>query len=277
MRYEPRVPDESVNVSDVSPVRELGRLAGSLLAGLVVLGVLIAFSVDIAVRLIPRDFETRAFADLQFADPGDPGRPDPRRASVRGLVQRLTAHWKGAPYAFRVSITDSPELNAGAFPGGAIMVTSGLLAEVRSENELAFVLGHELGHFQGRHHLRRLGRTVLYGLAASAVLGQAGSAAQTGSLVTSLTERGFDRSQEEEADSFGLDLLNAEYGHVQEAGAFFTRVSKSGGGTRFLAYLSTHPAPADRADRLVRLAESRGYAPRGTLTSYSIGKAAETP
>lgn len=274
MRYEPRVPDESVNVSDVSPLRELGRSAGSLLVGLALLGVLIAYSVDIAVRLIPPDFETRAFADLQFAASGNAhGPPDPRRASVQSLVGRLAAHWGNAPYAFRVSITDSPDLNAGAFPGGAIVVTSGLLGEVKSENELAFVLGHELGHFRGRHHLRRLGRTVLYGLAASAVLGQAGSAAQTGSLVTSLTERGFDRSQEEEADSFGLDLLNAEYGHVQEAGAFFAQIAKSGGGNRFTAYLSTHPAPADRALRLARIAESKGYAQRGTVAPYVVTKA----
>lgn len=266
MRYEPRVPDESVNVSDVSPLGELARSAGLFFLGLAVLGVLIAYSVDIAIRLIPPDFEKRTFANLALVPATGSTAPDPQQVEVQKLTSRLAAHWKDAPYSFTTSVSASPEPNAGAFPGGAIMVTSGLLAEVRSENELAFVLGHELGHFRGRHHLRRLGRTVLYGLAASALLGQTGRGASAGSAIASLTERGFDRSQEEEADAFGLDLLNAEYGHVQDAGGFFARIAKPGAGDRLVAYVSTHPAPADRGERLTRLAQARGYALRGTLT-----------
>ena len=272
MKYEPRVPDESVNVSNVTPLRELVRSAGSLLTGLVLLGLLIGFSVDIAVRLIPPDFERDTFGGLNLVDAGGAGEATQERI-VADLVRRLTSHWPEAPYAFRVSVSADTSPNAGALPGGSIVVTSGLLSSVESENELAFVLAHELGHFRGRHHLRRLGRSVLFGLAAAAVLGQTGSAAGAGSTVASLTERGFDRSQEEEADSFGLDLLNAEYGHVQEAGAFFTRVSGSRIGDRVIAYASTHPAPADRATRLARLAGERGYALKGVITTFPPAKA----
>ena len=257
-----------MNVSDVSPLRELARSAGSLLIGLALLGVFIAYSVDIAVRLIPPDFEKKAFGDLALVDPGGSGETDPQRADVENLLKRLAAHWPEAPYTFRVAVNAGAEPNAGAMPGGSIMVTSGLLSSVKSENELAFVLAHELGHYRGRHHLRRLGRAALYGLAASAILGQTGAAAGTGAMVTSLTERGFDRSQEEEADAFGLDLLSAEYGHVQEAGAFFDRIATSRVGDRLIAYVSTHPAPGDRAARLVRLARERGYALAGAVFPY---------
>lgn len=259
MRYEPRAPREGINISPQHPLSEAATLVAGLLGLLVVAGVVVAFGVDLAVGLIPPEFEARAFA--AFGAGTDP-EPAPRRDAVEALVGRLAAHWPDAPYRFRVRLVEAPEANAAALPGGWLLVTTGLLDSVASENELAFVLAHELGHFRGRHHLRRLGRRAVYGLALAAVLGRSGAARDLGSLAGELTSRGFDRDQESEADAFGLALLAAEYGHVAGATDFFEHLGGVGalGVEEVVAYFSTHPAGSERILALEAEAEARGWA-----------------
>ena len=73
---------------------------------------------------------------------------DNRLGQTQLLVDRLAFHWGDAPYQFRVEIDDSDVANAMALPGGLIVVTEGLLDQVESENELAFVSGPRTRSFQ---------------------------------------------------------------------------------------------------------------------------------
>jgi Zn-dependent protease with chaperone function len=135
----------------------------------------------------------------------------------------MVSHWPDNPYVYEIAIWDESEANAVALPGGVIAVTRGLLDSVESENELAFVLGHELGHFHNRDHLRGLGRGAVFSLLLVVVgLGGGGSAVQLASLAGQLAQREADRDREIEADHFGLALLAAEYGHVSGAEIFFS-------------------------------------------------------
>ena len=59
---------------------------------------------------------------------------------------------------FHVYVTEVDDINAIALPGSNIIVFSGLLQNIQSENELVMVLGHELGHYAHKDHLRGLGR-----------------------------------------------------------------------------------------------------------------------
>ncbi|MBW2494022.1 MAG: M48 family metallopeptidase, partial [Deltaproteobacteria bacterium] len=168
-------------------------------------------------------------------------------------------------YAFEIAIWDTPEANAVALPGGVIALTRGLLENVESENELAFALGHELGHFRNRDHLRGLGRGVAFSLLLVAVgIGGGGSAVEIASLAGRFAQRGFDREQEIEADRFGLALLAAEYGHVSGAEAFFEHLPEPGGLDAGLAgYFSTHPLHVDRIRALRETTDEMGWELRG--------------
>ncbi|HIA01310.1 MAG TPA: hypothetical protein EYN66_05285 [Myxococcales bacterium] len=62
---------------------------------------------------------------------------------------------------------DDDDVNAFAAPGGRIYLTRGLLRKVKNENELAFIVGHELGHFKHKDQLRALGyKAIIWALAA---------------------------------------------------------------------------------------------------------------
>ncbi len=264
MRYEGRLPDEGINTSPEHPLRELAVLVGGFVGIAVLATVVLAFSIDRVVPLLPPELEVALFASWLAPDGEDEaGDVDPREARLQELLDRMAARWPDHPYTFRVSILEEAEPNALAFPGGWIVVTEGLLEQAESENELALVLGHELGHYAGRDHLRGLGR----GVALSLVLGAMGRGGEVAvglaGLATDLTGRRFDRDQESAADAFGLALLHAEYGHVGGAGDFFARQARAAergdGSDAFGVWFSTHPLDEDRVTTLERLARERGW------------------
>ncbi len=272
MEFDPGLPDDRVNVSGTHPLREAFILVGGLVGIVVALAVGSALVVDEIVPRLPTTLEVRVFGGWWL--PGDAAERDeeevdPAEAALQGLVDRLAMHWVDNPYQLRVSIWEAETPNAFALPGGWIGVTQGLLDEVESENELAFVLGHEIGHFRNRDHLRGLGRGVALSIVLAGVgMTGAGVAGDIASLAGALAQRGFDRDQESDADRFGVDLIVAEYGHAGGAGQFFRRMPDAGDGIagEIESYLSTHPLSEERIGEIEEYAARIGRAHQGELT-----------
>lgn len=151
MRFVPRAPtdDENVNVSKVHPVREAVVLAlGLLVAGMVGLAVL-TFTTDVVTGYIPPLVEVATFGRAFDVEVDKAAAEDGRLAAVQAVLDPLLALDPELGYAVRLGILDEPQPNAFAMLGGGLFVTSGLLAQVESENELAFVLAHELASLRG--------------------------------------------------------------------------------------------------------------------------------
>jgi Zn-dependent protease with chaperone function len=266
--FDPRLPRDDVNVSPTHPLAEASwLLLAAAVAGLT-LAVLAFAATEVVARWLPPGLEARLFGDLfdAFAEEAGVDEP-PRTAQARDVLLRLAARWPENPYSFRLVALDDGELNAFALPGGTIAVTRGLLESAESENELAFVLGHELGHFAARDHLRALGRGLILGFVMRAVVGAGAGEAAVPALASELASRGFARDQERDADAFALRLLAAEYGHVAGADAFFRRLPDSGGGLarRAAAWLATHPVSESRIAALHALAARERFSPTGPL------------
>ena len=265
MKFTPKKPREGINVSDTHPLVEAGTLVVGLTAIFVVIALALIFMIEIALYFVPVEKEADFFEDWLPEDLVTVSPGDERLHKTQLLVDRLAFHWGDAPYEFRVEIDDSDVANAMALPGGLIIVTQGLLDQVESENELAFVLGHELGHFRNRDHLRALGRGVVLSLFFSVATGS--DVSGLGIKVTDLALRGFSREQESEADEFGLALVYTHYGHVNEAWRLFERWDD--GDESFLdmvSYLSTHPGADDRIQELAEQAVREGWPVEGAVT-----------
>lgn len=274
MRFEPRLPRDDVNVTARHPLTEGAViLVGVLAIASVLLGIAVLL-VDRLVPYLPQSWEASMFPDFDAMrhTPTDDLQAVQQR-ELETLLERLTAHWPDHPDGLRVGLFDSPQPNALAFPGGLILVTTGLMDQVDSENELAFVLGHELGHYRGRDHLRSLGRGLALGLILAAI-GQSGGAAEIVALSGQLTSRSFSREQESNADAFGLGLVASEFGHVAGATDFFAKLpSPDSFLERSLAtYLATHPMSDDRVERMKRLADENGWSLEGDTTPIDVSK-----
>ncbi len=266
MKFDPSLPEDGINVSRAHPLREALLLVGGVVAIGAAVAVAVAVAVDLAAPHIPIELEARLFSGWFDRGVEDGEAATPRERLLAQLLNRMARHWPENPYVFEIAIWDEPEPNAVALPGGVIAVTNALLESAESENELAFGLGHELGHFHNRDHLRGLGRGVAFSLLLVAVgAGGGGSAVQLASLAGQFAQRDFDRDQEIEADRFGLALLAAEYGHVSGAEAFFGHLPELGGPLEgaLASYFSTHPVNADRIQALHAAASEMGWELRG--------------
>lgn len=159
---------------------------------------------------------------------------------------------------YKVLYVPESTVNAVAIPGDRIIIYSGLIKQVQSENELMMVLGHELGHFANRDHLRSLGRHLLWQVAIAYFTGDAGwMQSIAASSITALSNAQYSQSQERQADQVGLTLLQNTYGQVAGATDFFARLSKQQAVD--LRFLATHPAPGKRVAEIERLIAQRHY------------------
>jgi predicted Zn-dependent protease len=187
-------------------------------------------------------------------------KPSPAQDTLNQLLDRLETQLppEQALRNYRVLYVPDSTVNALALPGDAILIYAGLVEQAKSENELMMVLGHELGHFAHRDHLRGLGRGLLVQIVIATFIGDIGSLQSAAvSAIAAVSRSQFSQSQEREADEFGLTLLKKTYGHVAGATDFFARLSKHEGAD--LAFLSTHPAPGKRVEELKRLIKERNY------------------
>jgi Zn-dependent protease with chaperone function len=268
MRFVARQPKEGINVSDTHPLVEASTLLFGLAAIFVVVAMALVFMVEVALYFVTAEDEADLFDSWVPEDLITVAPDDGRLHETQLLVDRLVLHWPDTPYDFRVEIADSKVPNAMAFPGGLIIVTQGLLDQVESENELAFVLGHELGHFKNRDHIRALGRGVVLSLVFAVVTGN--DVAGIGIKAADLTLRSFSRGQETAADRFGLRMVNAEFGHVDEAWRLFERWDVED--TDFIdlvTYLSTHPETGDRIVEMKAHVEDEGWIVEGEISPLS--------
>jgi predicted Zn-dependent protease len=156
VKFTPRLLEDNVNVSKTHPLIELCWLLGGLILAVGIVFSVLGLLTDWVVSKTPLDVERWLG---QQALQRIPANESPLlQKSLEGLLRSLPADSPLHRYSFQVLLAESSEVNAIALPGGNIMVFSGLIARIESENELAMILAHEMGHFVNRDHLRGLGR-----------------------------------------------------------------------------------------------------------------------
>jgi predicted Zn-dependent protease len=165
----------------------------------------------------------------------------------------------------------SDQLNAFALPGGHVGVFEGMMRLVGgSDDELAAVVGHEVAHVTQRHSAQRVGSAQIsqagIGAIATALeLGGYADSRTTGTLLGAGAEYGlmrpFSRSQELAADRVGLEYM-ARAAYDPAAAIRFWRKMQAQGGSQVPAFLSTHPADAERIARLAELVPAAEAAAR---------------
>jgi len=177
------------------------------------------------------------------------------RVLVRQLGEKLVAQSFAAksPYKFSFHVLADPRtVNAFALPGGPIFITEGLLRLLKSEAELAGVLGHEIGHVIARHSSERLAKQQLtQGLLGALVVGSGDyTTAQIGQVVGSMINMSYGREDELESDALGIRIM-AEAGYDPRAMIRVMEVlANASGGSRQPEFFSTHPAPENRTARI---------------------------
>lgn len=181
-------------------------------------------------------------------------------ALVRQIGNELVANTEAAktPYAQQFNfhlLNDPGTVNAFALPGGQIFITTGLLSRLENKDQLAGVLGHEIGHVVARHSAEKMAQMELaQGLTGAVTMAtydpsnpNSGYIAQS---VANMLQLKYGRSQELQSDDLGvLLMLQAGYDPEQLIGVMEI-LKQASGGQRVPEFQSSHPDPENRKEHI---------------------------
>ena len=178
-----------------------------------------------------------------------------KRELVKRVGEKIVAQSSAARSPYKYSfylLADRKTVNAFALPGGQVFVTEGLLSLLEREDELAGVLGHEVGHVLARHSAERLAKQQLTQSLIGAVAVGSGSydTAQLAQIAGSLINMKYGREDELEADSLGLRLTREARYDPRAMISVMQKLEKASGGGRQPEFASTHPSPGNRIQRI---------------------------
>jgi len=191
------------------------------------------------------------------------------QAYVNRIGQMLASksHRNNIPYHF--TILEDPSVNAFALPGGYIYITTGLMAYLNSEGELAGVLGHEIGHVTARHGVQQQSAGIASAILLEVLSKKAGAntTKSLGQLSNALI-RGYGRNHELQADKLGAEYI-ARVGYspqnmldvigVLKAQEEFSKYQARREGRQPPSYhgvFSTHPSNDQRLQTVVNAAKN---------------------
>jgi len=180
-------------------------------------------------------------------------------AYIASVGQALVPHTHRPKLGYHFAVLDTPVINAFAVPGGYVYVTRGILALMNTEAELAAVIGHELGHVNARHSVRRMSNLMIaqIGLAVGSALSDSvARISGFASVGIQLLFLKFSRDDEREADDLGVRYARGGGYNPGDMIAFFNSLEKMGdlsGKSALPGFLSTHPLTGERIEKVKSL------------------------
>ena len=193
-----------------------------------------------------------------------------RQASIYidTLGKRLASHAPGEKYPYQFKIVNDTAINAFALPGGFIYVNRGAIDAADSENQIAGVIAHEIGHVVLRHGTNQVSKAylaqaplaILGGVLGSnsigSVLGQLGVGFGLNSLFLK-----YSRDAETQADLMGTQILHDNGYDPKGMVEFFEKIQAESKGGRATQFFSDHPNPENRISNVQREIERLGGLP----------------
>ena len=178
---------------------------------------------------------------------------DPQVRRVRAIFEDLFPHTikfneRAKDWKWEVNVLRSPSINAFCMPGGKIAVFTGIIEKLNlTDDELAMIMGHEMGHALWEHARERAAKVNITSIGSRVVggllFGQAGE--MIGAAGSSLAALKFSRNDETEADLIGLELA-ARAGYDPRAGITLWQKMATASTGAPPAWFSTHPSSKTR-------------------------------
>ena len=179
-----------------------------------------------------------------------------RLRSIAGRLVPQTAQWndRARQWQWEVNLLNSKQLNAFCMPGGKIAFYTGILEQLKlNDDEVAMIMGHEMAHALREHARARIAKSEgtgqLLSLGARLFgLGQIGDVAA--SVGTQLLTLRYSRDDETDADLVGLELAARAGYNPQASVSLWEKMAQAGGGAGGPSFLSSHPSGPQRIQQL---------------------------
>jgi putative metalloprotease len=210
-----------------------------------------------AITLSDKDVLAIASKSADLSDRKNRLAPPVDKYSKR-LDRLVNQKFQDGDVTFNYGVYISPEVNAFAMADGTIRIYSGLM-DMLEDGELRFVIGHEMGHVMKKHIRKKIQLAYAASAVRKGIASQdstAGEVARSvlGGLAETLMNAQFSQLEEKEADDYGLLFLKKKDFEPKDAVSALKKLATLGKGHSFL---SSHPDPDKRAERLQAQLEGR--------------------
>jgi predicted Zn-dependent protease len=194
-------------------------------------------------------------------------------SALHTITRRLLEETEPLPYEVEILVLNSPVVNAVNFPGGLIVVYSGMIGALGSSEEMAAVIAHELGHVVNMDSIKSLMRQM--GIATFfSVFGGRGGQIMIQRMLREATNIKFSRSVEQRADDFALELLIASEIDPVRMGEALTSLKREGDADymKVLRYIDSHPDIDSRIKKAYERSSSAGISEQTFNISWEAVK-----
>src|SRR5215218_3941603 len=178
----------------------------------------------------------------------------------RRLVAAIPAEYQHPEFRYSFDVVDARDINAFALPGGPMFVNRGMIEAARTEGEMAGVMAHEISHVALRHATAQATETQKFQV--GSVLGQIAGAViggGIGQVVAAGSQIGFgagalkySRKYETQADILGAQIMARAGYDPRDLANMFRTIAQQGGGSGGPEWLSSHPNPGNREQRIMQ-------------------------
>lgn len=183
------------------------------------------------------------------------------------LVGVIPANFRQPAFDYSFKVVNASDINAFALPGGPMFVNRGMIQAARTEGEMAGVMAHEISHVALRHATAQATKqgniwnqlgTIGLILGGAVAGGQAG--AQLGALAATAWQTKYSRDYETQADILGSQIMAAAGYDPKDLANMFQTIARQGG-NRGPEFLSSHPDPGNRFEKINREAAMLNVSP----------------
>ncbi|HEX8500548.1 MAG TPA: M48 family metallopeptidase [Pyrinomonadaceae bacterium] len=176
------------------------------------------------------------------------------------LVAAIPSEFQQPAFRYSFDVVDARDINAFALPGGPMFVNRGMIEAARTEGEMAGVMAHEISHVALRHATAQATETQKFQI--GSVLGQIAGAViggPAGSVIAAGSQIGFgagalkySRKYETQADILGAQIMARAGYDPRDLANMFRTIAQQGGGSGGPEWLSSHPNPGNREQRIMQ-------------------------
>ncbi|HEX7312983.1 MAG TPA: M48 family metallopeptidase [Pyrinomonadaceae bacterium] len=177
----------------------------------------------------------------------------------QNLVSAIPSEFQQSAFRYTFDVVDARDINAFALPGGPMFVNRGMIEAARNEGEMAGVMAHEISHVALRHASAQQtkatsAKSTIIGL--GAILGGAILGGQTGAGIGQIVAQGYfmkySREYETQADILGSQIMARAGYDPRDLANMFRTIAQQSGGSGAPEWLSSHPNPGNREQRILQ-------------------------
>ena len=238
--------DDNVNITEASPLKDLVQIALNITLIIISIYLFVFITSGIILQTLSSEkqiaMENFISHFVNLTDIAELSETEKQRLyNIRNRILEIDPKFPKTSN-LDINVINEPQLNAFCYPNGNIYITSALYQELKSDEELTFIIAHEMAHYKHKDHLLSLRRSLSNGVILIIISFVNPNSKEIGTLVNgglNVTDLKFSRGAEEKADKYAIKIMNILYGNAK-AGVDVMQTLKSKNSFD-IEFLSTHP------------------------------------